>query len=79
MNNVLLVNAPLTILFLSATYGNRVESREMLGIMDQLRDNGLDHSPATRTQRSSRMCVKLQLGLNIEKLLYAATCVCMQS
>src|SRR6266700_3185667 len=33
----------------------------MLGIMDQLRYNGLDHSPATRTRRSSRMRVKLQL------------------
>src|SRR5712664_3111265 len=37
------------------------ESREMLGIMDQLRYNGLDHSPATQTRRSSRMRVKLQL------------------
>jgi hypothetical protein len=42
-----------------ATHGQ--ESREMLGIMHQLRYNGLDHSPATRTRRSSRMCVKLQL------------------
>jgi hypothetical protein len=33
----------------------------MLGIMDQLRYNGLDHSPATQTRRSSRMRVKLQL------------------
>ena len=33
----------------------------MLGIMDQLRYNGLDHSPATRTWRSSRMRAKLQL------------------
>src|SRR5881397_240268 len=33
----------------------------MLGIMAQLRYNGLDHSPATRTRRSSRMRVKLQL------------------
>src|SRR5262245_54130753 len=33
----------------------------MLGIMDQLRYNGLDHSPATRTRRSSCMRVKLQL------------------
>src|SRR5256885_10804378 len=33
----------------------------MLGIMEQLRDNGLDHAPATRTRRSSRMRVKLQL------------------
>ena len=40
-----------------------VESREMLGIMDQLRYNGLDHSPATRTRRSSRRRVKLQLVL----------------
>ena len=39
------------------------ESREMLGIMAQLRYNGLDHSPATRTRRSSRMRVKLQLVL----------------
>jgi hypothetical protein len=35
----------------------------MLGIMDQLRYNGLDHSPVTRTRRSSRMRVKLQLVL----------------
>jgi hypothetical protein len=35
----------------------------MLGIMDQLRYNGLDHSPATRTRRSARMRVKLQLVL----------------
>ena len=33
----------------------------MLGIMAQLRYNGLDHSPATQTRRSSRMRVKLQL------------------
>jgi insertion element IS1 protein InsB len=33
----------------------------MLGIMDQLRYNGLVHSPATQTRRSSRMRVKLQL------------------
>src|SRR5262245_30427026 len=33
----------------------------MLGIVDQLRYNGLAHSPATRTRRSSRMRVKLQL------------------
>src|SRR5678815_6026377 len=33
----------------------------MLGIVDQLRYNGLDHSPATRPRRSSRMRVKLQL------------------
>src|SRR5499433_2377750 len=39
------------------------ESREMLGIMEQLRYNGLDHSPATRTRRSSCMRVKLQLVL----------------
>jgi hypothetical protein len=39
------------------------ESREMLGIRDQLRYNGLDHSPATRTRRSSRRRVKLQLVL----------------
>jgi hypothetical protein len=37
------------------------ESREMLGIMDQLRYNGLDHSSATRTRRSPCMRVKLQL------------------
>src|SRR5262245_13761545 len=37
------------------------ESREMLGIMDALRYNGLGHSSATRTRRSSRMRVKLQL------------------
>src|SRR5215475_7652384 len=35
----------------------------MLGIMDQLRYNGLAYSPATRTWRSSRMRVKLQLVL----------------
>jgi hypothetical protein len=35
----------------------------MLGIMEQLRYNGLDHSPATRTRRSSCMRVKLQLVL----------------
>ena len=33
----------------------------MLGIMDHLRYNGLCHSSATRTRRSSRMRVKLQL------------------
>src|SRR5262245_59223466 len=33
----------------------------MLGIMDNLRYNGLYHSSATRTRRSSRMRVKLQL------------------
>src|SRR5262249_8739617 len=33
------------------------------GIADQLRYNGLDHSSATRTRRSSRMRVKLQLVL----------------
>ena len=32
----------------------------MLGIVDQLQYNGLDHSPATRTRRSSSMRVKLQ-------------------
>jgi hypothetical protein len=37
------------------------ESREMLGIVDLLRYNGLNHSPATRTRRSSCMRVKLQL------------------
>src|SRR5262249_24275979 len=37
------------------------ESREMLGMMEQLRYNGLDHSPATRTRRSFRIRVKLQL------------------
>ena len=35
----------------------------MLGIVDQLRYNGLDHLPATQTRRSSRMRVKLQLVL----------------
>ena len=35
----------------------------MLGIIDQLRDNGLDHAPATRTRCSFRMRVKLQLVL----------------
>src|SRR5262245_6196892 len=35
----------------------------MLGIVDQLRYNGLGHSPATRTRRSVRMRVKLQLVL----------------
>ena len=35
----------------------------MLGIMDALRYNGLGHSSATRTRRSSRMRVKLQLVL----------------
>src|SRR5207247_5167830 len=35
--------------------------REMLGIMAQLRYNALLYSPATRTRRSSRMRVKLQL------------------
>src|SRR6266516_4371218 len=39
------------------------ERREMLGIMEQLRYNGLDHAPATRTRRSARMRVKLQLVL----------------
>src|SRR5262249_36744463 len=33
----------------------------MLGIMEQLRYNSLAHSPATRTRRSFRMRVKLQL------------------
>jgi len=33
----------------------------MLGIVDQRRYNGLDHSPATRTRRSARMRVKRQL------------------
>src|SRR5262245_24032571 len=37
------------------------ESREMLGIMEQLQYNSLAHFPATRTRRSSRMRVKLQL------------------
>jgi hypothetical protein len=37
------------------------ESREMLGRRDQLRYNGLDQSPVTRTRRSARMRVKLQL------------------
>src|SRR6266446_5992672 len=35
----------------------------MLGVMEQLRYNGLDHSPATQTRRSFRMRVKLQLVL----------------
>jgi hypothetical protein len=39
------------------------ESREMLGIREQLQYNGLDHSPATRIRRSSCMRVKLQLVL----------------
>src|SRR5216684_7254556 len=39
------------------------ESREMLGMMEQLRYNGLDHLPATRTRRISHMRVKLQLVL----------------
>src|SRR5437660_12774151 len=45
----------------SNSLGYRQESREMLGIMAQLRYNGLRHSTATRTRRSSRMRVKLQL------------------
>jgi RNA-directed DNA polymerase len=36
------------------------ESREMLGIREQLRSNGLAHAPATRPRRSSRMRGKLQ-------------------
>jgi hypothetical protein len=40
-----------------------LESREMLGRRDNLRYNGLCHSSATRTRRSSRMRVKLQLVL----------------
>src|SRR5262252_345736 len=39
------------------------ESREMLGITEQLRYTSLGHSLATRTRRSSRMRVKLQLVL----------------
>src|SRR5262245_4523624 len=39
------------------------ESREMLGIMEQLQYSGLNHSSATRTRRSSHMRVKLQLVL----------------
>jgi hypothetical protein len=39
------------------------ESREMLGRRDKLRYNDLDQSPVTRTRRSSRMRVKLQLVL----------------
>ena len=35
----------------------------MLGITDNLRYNGLAHSPATQTRRSPRMRVKLQLVL----------------
>jgi hypothetical protein len=38
-----------------------VESREMLGLMDNLRYNGWYHSSTTRTRRSSCMRVKLQL------------------
>jgi hypothetical protein len=37
------------------------ESREMLGRRDKLRYNDLDQSSVTRTRRSSRMRVKLQL------------------
>src|SRR5262249_5069884 len=37
--------------------------REMMGITEQLRYNGLAQSPATRTRRSARMRVKLQLVL----------------
>ena len=33
----------------------------MLGMTDQLRYHGLDHSPDTHTRRSSCMRVKLQL------------------
>src|ERR1044071_6289233 len=36
------------------------ERREMLGIVDQLRSNGLAHSPATRTRRCSRIRITLQ-------------------
>src|SRR5438874_13634013 len=39
------------------------ESREMLGIIEPLRYNSLAHSSATRTRRSARMRVKLQLVL----------------
>src|SRR5213594_1267483 len=59
---------PLHLLFLAEAFAHHFvhcrlykESREMLGIMAQLRYNGLRHSPATRTRRSSRMRVKLQL------------------
>src|SRR5882724_5992664 len=38
-----------------------MESREMLGITAKLRENGLCYSPVTRTRRSPRMRVKLQL------------------
>src|SRR5262245_51569816 len=37
------------------------ESRERLGIMENLRYNGLYHASATRTRSSPRMRVKLQL------------------
>jgi len=37
------------------------ESREMLGIMDQLRYNDLEHASAPRTRSSPCMRVKLQL------------------
>src|ERR1043166_8277148 len=39
----------------------------MLGIMDQLWYNGLDHAPATRTRRSSCMRVKLQLVMRSDE------------
>ena len=44
-----------------------VESREMLGIMEQRRYNNLDHSSATRTRRSPCMRVKLQLVMYSDK------------
>jgi hypothetical protein len=47
---------------LCAAWVVSLESGEMLGIMEQLRYNGLHHSPATQTRRSSRMRVKLQLA-----------------
>jgi hypothetical protein len=39
----------------------------MLGILEQLRYNGLAHSPATQTRRSARMRVKLQLVMCSEE------------
>src|SRR5439155_26326548 len=39
----------------------------MLGVMDQLRYNALDHSSATRTRRSPCMRVKLQLVMGSDE------------
>src|SRR5262245_1568639 len=41
----------------------RYESREILGTVDPLRYNCLNHAPATRTRRCSCMRIKLQLVL----------------